>query len=330
MWKTRVCELLGIEYPIVEGGMTMAGNGELAAAVSNAGGLGMIGMNPGWSPPDEQIENLRDHIRRAKNLTSKPFGVNFTIFVGNEIDSERTKKCMDMAVEEGVKIAACSGGSPRQYTKHLKDNGIKVIHVVGNVRQAKTAEDAGVDIIAAEGYEAGGVESTDELTTIVLIPYVVDAVQVPVLAAGGIADSRSFIAALALGAEGVQIGSRFVAARECHAHNNFKEAIVKAGDTDTFITRRKIGFRIRSLRNEFTKKLEEMDVSTASPKEYLDFIGLGTAREGQMLGDTVMGDMNIGQVAGMINEIVSAEEIVRGIIDGAASVLKRCNELKQL
>ena len=222
MWKTRVTELLGIEYPIIQGGLSMAGNGELAAAVSNAGGLGMIGSNPGWVPAEQRKENLRHHIRTAKALTSKPFGVNFTLFTLRDVAEQQ----MDVAIEEGVKVAVSSGGNPRLFTRKLKDAGLLVMQVVGNQRQAKTAEEAGVDIIIAEGYEAGGNNFPDELTTMVLIPYIVDAVNVPVVAAGGIADSRAFMAALALGAQAVQMGTAFIPTKECHVHQAYKEAIV--------------------------------------------------------------------------------------------------------
>lgn len=326
MWRTRVCEILGIRYPIVEGGMTIAGNGELAAAVSNAGGLGMIGTNPGWSPPDKHVENLRSHIRKCKSLTNKPFGVNFTLFAMEQ----RAKALLEMAIEEGVKIAVTSGGNPKLYTRLLKDAGLKVMHVVGNSRQAKGAEDAGVDIVAAEGYEAGGVNSPDELTTMVLIPYVVDSVKIPVIAAGGICDARGFIAALALGAEGVQMGSRFIAAKECHGHDNYKNAVVSAKDTDTIITRRNLGLRVRSLKNEYTIKLEEMDRIGTSAEKIQYFMGFGTAVEGMMLGDAVKGDLNIGQNAGMLKKVLSASEIINNIIADAEKIITRCNSIHKL
>ena len=245
MWKTRVTELLGIQYPIIEGGMSMASNGELAAAVSNAGGLGMIGSNPGWMPVEQRAETLRHHINVTRALTDKPFGVNFTLYALQDL----AEKQMDVAIEEGVKVAVCSGGNPRLYTKKLNDAGLIVMHVVGSQRQAQAALAAGVDIIIAEGYEAGGSNFPDELTTMVLIPSVVNVVEVPVVAAGGIADSRAFVAALALGAEGVQIGSAFIPTNECHVHQAYKEAVVAARDTDTVITQRALGSRNRSLKN---------------------------------------------------------------------------------
>jgi enoyl-[acyl-carrier protein] reductase II len=323
MWKTRVCDILGIEFPILQGGMSIAGNAELAAAVSEAGGLGMLGSNPGWSPPEQHVEHLRAQIRKLKALATKPFGVNFTLFVMQE----KGKEIIDMAIEEGIKIAVTSGGNPRIFTRQLKDAGVTVMHVVGNARQAKAAEDAGVDIVIAEGYEAGGVNFPDELTTMVLVPYVTRAVQIPVVAAGGIYDARGFVAAMALGAEGVQMGSRFLATKECHVHDNYKQAIINARETDTNITRRKLGLRVRSLKNEYTLHLEEMDRGSATIEDIRAYIGFGTAREGMMDGDTVRGDMLVGQVAGMIAEVVSAGDVVREVIAGATAIVERCNKL---
>jgi enoyl-[acyl-carrier protein] reductase II len=323
MWKTRVTEMLGIEHPIIEGGMTMAGNGELAAAVSNAGGLGMIGSNPGWVPVEQRVERMREHIRLAKALTDKPFGVNFTLFMLEELAGQQ----MDAAIEEGVKVAVCTGGSPRLYTKKLKDAGMVVMHVVGSVRQAQAAEAAGVDIVIGEGYEAGGANSPDELTTMVLIPYLVDAVTIPVVAAGGIADSQAFVAALALGAEGVQMGSVFIATHECHVHHDYKQAVVAAKDTDTVITHRALGGRMRNLKNPAILQMLEMD-QRGAVEELQAFLGRGTMREGQMEGDAENGEMSIGQVAGRINEIRSAGDVVRDIVQGATAVVERCRRIQ--
>ena len=325
MWKTRVCDILGIEYPILEGGMTIAGNAELAAAVSEAGGLGMLGCNPGWSPPEQHVEHLRTHIRKLKGMVKKPFGVNFTLFAMQD----KAEALIDMAIEEGIKIAVTSGGNPRLFTRHLKDADLTVMHVVGNVRQAKAAEESGVDIVIAEGYEAGGVNFPDELTTMVLVPYITSAVQVPVVAAGGIYDARSFVAAIALGADGVQMGSRFLTTKECHVHDNYKQAIVNAKDTDTAITRRKLRLRVRSLKNEYTQHLEEMERSSATAEDIQSYIGFGTAREGMMDGDTVKGDMLVGQMAGMITEVLTAADVVRQVIANATAIVERCNKLHQ-
>jgi enoyl-[acyl-carrier protein] reductase II len=283
----------------------------------------MIGSNPGWVPAEQRKENLRHHIRTAKALTSKPFGVNFTLFTLRDVAEQQ----MDVAIEEGVKVAVSSGGNPRLFTRKLKDAGLLVMQVVGNQRQAKTAEEAGVDIIIAEGYEAGGNNFPDELTTMVLIPYIVDAVNVPVVAAGGIADSRAFMAALALGAQAVQMGTAFIPTKECHVHQAYKEAIVASQDTDTVITQRAIGTRIRGLKNPHSLKVLELDQQGAA-EELRAFLGLGKAREGQMEGDIENGELQIGQVAGSVTEIKEAGDVVRDIIGGASAVIERCRRIQ--
>ena len=302
--------------------MAMAGNPELAAAVSNAGALGVLGSNSGWAPEERREENFRKGIRRIKEMTDKPFGVNVPIYAMKELAT----RFVDIALEEKVKVIVCSGGSPFLFTQRIKEAGARSIHLVYNVKQAKNAELAGVDIVIAEGYEAGGVNSPDELTTFVLIPYIVDSVKIPVVAAGGVCDARGFVAALALGAEGVQMGSRFIATEECHVHRNYKEAILLAGDTDTVITRRVLGLRVRSLKNDLISCLGEMDRRGAA-EEVKGFLGPGRAREGQILGDSKNGDMSIGQVAGMIKEILTAAEVIKSVIDGTDIVVNKCLEL---
>jgi enoyl-[acyl-carrier protein] reductase II len=283
----------------------------------------MLGSNPGWVQVEQREENMRNSIRQTKSLTDKPFGVNITIFAMEKL----SERLVDIALEEGVKVIVTSGGSPRLFAQKIRDAGARVLHVIGNVNMAKTAEDAGVDMVVAEGYEAGGVNFPDELTTFVLVPYVVDAVKIPVVAAGGISDARGFVAALVLGAEGVQMGSRFVATKECHVHNGYKEAIVKAQDTDTVITRRALGLRIRSLKNEFINSLLTMDQQGAV-EEMKAYIGMGKAREGQILGDESTGDMNIGQIAGRIDKVESAGDVVHSVIGGTDSVIRKCLELQ--
>jgi len=230
MKRTMICDLLGIEYPIIQGGMTWIANAELAAAVSSAGGFGLISPNAGMAETGNILDNLRRQIKKAKSLTDKPFGVNFALQMPG------VKELLDVAIEEKIPAVTTSAGNPATYTSYLKEAGVKVLHVVASVRHATGAEKRGVDAVIAEGYEAGGHNGLDELTTFTLVPQVVDAVKVPVVAAGGIADARGFIAALSLGAEGVQIGTRFVATLECIAHSNAKEAIVKAIDTGTAIS----------------------------------------------------------------------------------------------
>ncbi len=317
MKKTRLCELLGIEYPIIQGGMVWIANAELAAAVSNAGALGLISPTAGMGHNDDQVENLKKQIETAKGLTSKPFGVNLPIMNNPQIEA-----LVDTVIKAKVKVVATAAGNPALYTGRFREAGIKVLHLVAAVRHAQSAEKRGVDAVIAEGYEAGGHNGLDELTTLTLVPQVADAVSIPVIAAGGIADARGVVAALALGAEGVQMGTRFVATRECAAHQNFKDAIVKAGDTDTVITGRKLG-PTRILKNELAAKLLEMEAAGASVEELLALIGSGRSRTGQYEGDLTKGEAYCGSIAGMIKEIKSVVEIIQSIVDNYDKVLAR-------
>ena len=317
MKHTRLCDLLGIDYPIIQGGMVWIASAELAAAVSNAGGLGLISPNAGMSRNGDQVENLKKQIEIAKGLTSKPFGVNLPILNNPQIEA-----LVDAVIKAGVKVVVTAAGNPALYTSRFKEAGIKVLHLVAAVRHAQSAEKRGVDAVIAEGYEAGGHNGLDELTTLTLVPQVVDAVAIPVVAAGGIADARGVVAALALGAEGVQMGTRFVATRECGAHQNFKDAIVKASDTDTAITGRKLG-PTRILKNEIAAKLLDMEATGASAEELLAFIGSSRSRTGQFEGDLANGEAYCGSIAGMIKEIKSVAEIIRNIVDDYDAVLAR-------
>jgi enoyl-[acyl-carrier protein] reductase II len=317
MKKTRLCELLGIEYPIIQGGMVWIANAELAAAVSNAGGLGLISPNAGMSRNDDQVENLKKQIEIAKGLTSKPFGVNLPILNNPQIEA-----LVDAVIKAKVKVVATAAGNPALYTSRFKEAGIKVLHLVAAVRHAQSAERRGVDAVIAEGYEAGGHNGLDELTTLTLVPQVADAVAIPVVAAGGIADARGVVAALALGADGVQMGTRFVATSECAAHQNFKDAVVKATDTDTAITGRKLG-PTRILKNEIATKLLGMEAAGASAEELQAFIGSSRSRTGQFEGDLANGEAYCGSIAGMIKEIKSAAEVIQSIVDNYDKVLAR-------
>ena len=317
MKHTRLCDLLGIEYPIIQGGMVWIANAELAAAVSNAGGLGLISANAGMSLNGDQVENLKKQIEITKGLTSKPFGVNLPILNNPQIEA-----LVDAVIKAKVKVVVTAAGNPALYTSRFKEAGIKVLHLVAAVRHAQSAERRGVDAVIAEGYEAGGHNGLDELTTLTLVPQVVDAVAIPVVAAGGIADARGVVAALALGADGVQMGTRFVATRECAAHQNFKDAIVKASDTDTAITGRKLG-PTRILKNEIATKLLDMEAVGASAEELLDFIGSSRSRTGQFEGDLANGETYCGSIAGMIKEIKSVAEIIQNIVDDYDAVLAR-------
>lgn len=317
MKHTRLCDLLGIDYPIIQGGMVWIASAELAAAVSNAGGLGLISPNAGMSRNGDQVENLKKQIEIAKGLTSKPFGVNLPILNNPQIEA-----LVDAVIKARVEVVVTAAGNPALYTSRFKEAGIKVLHLVAAVRHAQSAEKRGVDAVIAEGYEAGGHNGLDELTTLTLVPQVVDAVAIPVVAAGGIADARGVVAALALGAEGVQMGTRFVATRECGAHQNFKDAIVKASDTDTAITGRKLG-PTRILKNEIAAKLLDMEATGASAEELLAFIGSSRSRTGQFEGDLANGEAYCGSIAGMIKEIKSVAEIIRNIVDDYDAVLAR-------
>ncbi len=315
MKRTRLCDLLGIEYPIIQGGMVWIANAELAAAVSNAGGLGLISPTSGMSRNDDQVENLKKQLEITKSLTSKPFGVNLPI-----LNNPQIEELVTTVIDAKVKVVVTAAGNPALYTSRLKEAGIKVLHLVAAVRHAQSAERRGVDAVIAEGYEAGGHNGLDELTTFTLVPQVVDAVTIPVVAAGGIADVRGVVAALALGADGVQMGTRFVATRECIAHQNFKEAIVKASDVDTVITGRKLG-PTRILKNEVATKLLEMESAGASVEKLLAFIGSSRSRAGQFEGDLTNGQAYCGSIAGMIKEIKSVGDIIRSIIDNYETVV---------
>ena len=316
MRETRVCGLLGIKYPIIQGGMTWIANAELAAAVSEAGGLGTISPNAGMRIDDNVEVNLRDQIRRAKGLTSKPFSVNIVVLI------PEIAALVDVLIGEGVPVVTTSAGNPRLYTPRLKEAGIKVLHVVSSVRQAQVAEDSGVDAVIAEGFEAGGHNGFDELTTMVLVPQIADAVEIPVIAAGGIADARGLAAAMALGAEGVQMGTRFIATAECNAHPDFKRRIVESLDTGTMITGRALS-PTRTLRNKFAAKVAEMDRRGTTAEELLALIGMGRSRMGQLEGDVENGELYCGEASGMVRNIASAGDIIKEMVEGYNKIVAR-------
>jgi len=295
--------------------MAWAASAELAAAVSNAGGLGMITATSGAPAEFGSPDNLRKQIKRTRSLTNKPFGVN----IGMENPSH--KELVPVPVEEGVEIVSTAGGSPTLHTRYLKQAGAKVIHAVFSVRHARRAEAEGVDVVVATGYEAGGVISQDEITTFVLVPQVVDAVKIPVVAAGGIADARGLVAALAFGAEGILMGTRFLATDECSAHPDFKQAVLRAIDTDTIPTGRGSIVEARVLKNEFARQMLEMESAKMSPEELVNFIGAGRIRNALVEGDMKNGSVLCGAVAGMITEVVSAREVVRSLVDGYEAIV---------
>ena len=316
MKKTRICRLLGIEYPILQGGMLWLADAGLAAAVSNAGGLGVISPMAGMDPQGDPVENLLAQIEKAKSLTQKPFGVNIPL------DLRDCGLLMDLILTHQVKVAITAAGDPRVYTELLKSGGAKVLHVISSVKQARGAESAGVDAVIAEGVEAAARNGFDELPLFSLIPQVADVVKVPVIAAGGIADSRGMAAAFALGAEGVQLGTRFIAVKECIASEKYKEAIVRAGDTDTVITGRQL-VPTRSLKNtEFTQVLLGMEAAGASADEIRDFIGHAASRRAGLEGDLDNGEAYCGSSAGLIHKVLTAEEVVRRLVDGYKNIIK--------
>lgn len=308
--RNRITELFGIQYPIIQGGMIWCSGWELASAVSNAGGLGLIGS--GSMYPDI----LREQIRKCKLATDKPFGVNVPLLYP-DLDQH-----LEIIVEEGVKIVFTSAGNPAKYTGWLKERGITVVHVVANVKFAKKCMEAGVDAIVAEGFEAGGHNGREETTTMCLIPMIAEQVSIPVIAAGGIGSGKAMAAAFCLGAEGVQVGSRFAATVESSAHQAFKEAIVAAGDGSTELTLKELT-PVRLLKNEFYQKVQEAYKNEASVEELQEILGRGRAKKGMFEGDLVEGELEIGQVAAMIHTIPKAGEVVVSMMDEYEAVIAR-------
>ncbi len=304
--KTDITKLLGIEYPIIQGGMAWVAEHKLAAAVSNAGGLGLIGAA---SAPAEIV---REEIRKCKALTDKPFGVNVMLLNPN---AEEVAKVI---VEEGVKVVTTGAGNPAKYMEMWKKAGVKVIPVVASVAMAVLMERAGADAVVAEGMESGGhIGST---TTMALVPQVVDAVTIPVIAAGGIADGRGLAAAMMLGASAVQMGTRFVAAKESIVHANYKEKLIKAKDIDSTVTGTTTGHPVRCIRNKMTKEYLKLEKEGADFME-LEKLTLGSLRKAVIEGDVVNGTLMAGQIAGLIKEELSCEEIIRQIMEQAESLM---------
>jgi enoyl-[acyl-carrier protein] reductase II len=307
MIQTRVCDLLGIEYPILQGGMAWVATAELAAAVSNAGGLGIIGAG---NAPAEVVEK---EIIKALELTTKPFGVNVMLL------SPFVDQVMEVILKHRVRVVTTGAGNPGKYIGSLKEAGAKVIPVVPSTALAKRMQSVGADALIAEGTEAGG--HIGELTTMCLVPQVVDAVEIPVIAAGGIADGRGLAAALALGAEGVQMGTRFVCSVECTAHANYKEALLKAGDRDAILTGRTTGHPVRCLKNKLTREFDRLERAGAAAEE-LEKLGAGRLREAVVEGNTHEGSVMSGQIAGLINDIKPVKEIIEGITKEARDIIE--------
>ena len=304
--------LFNIKYPIIQGGMVWVSGWKLASAVSNAGGLGLIGA--GSMYPDV----LREHIQKCKKATDNPFGVNVPMLY------PQVDELMDIIVEEDVKIVFTSAGNPKTWTSFLKEKGITVIHVVSSVKFALKAEAAGVDAIVCEGFEAGGHNGREETTTFTLIPMVKESVTIPVIAAGGIANGRGMLAAMVLGADGVQIGSRFAASKESSAHENFKQKIIDVKDGDTHLTLKELA-PVRLIKNKFYQEIQELYKNNPTKQELIGLLGRARAKKGIFEGDLDNGELEIGQIAGIINEISSAKDILEEIIsdfESAKSLLK--------
>lgn len=299
--NNRITELFNIKYPLIQAGMIWASGWKLASSVSNAGGLGIIGSGSMYP------EVLKEHIQKCKKATDKPFAVNVPMLYP-EID-----KIMEIIINEGVKIVFTSAGNPKTWTKHLQENGIKVVHVVSSVKFAVKSEEAGVDAVVAEGFEAGGHNGRDETTTFTLIPMVKEKISIPLIAAGGIATGRGMLAAMVLGADAVQIGSRFVATPEASSHQNFKDMVVKAQEGDTVLTLKELA-PVRLLKNKFYEDVQQLYTKSPSKADLIELLGRARAKKGMFEGDLEEGELEIGQISGLIHEIKPAAEIVKEII----------------
>lgn len=305
--KTKITKLLGIEYPVIQGGMAWVAEYHLAAAVSQAGGLGIIGA--GGAP----ASFVREQIQKTKEMTKKPFGVNIMLM------NPEADEIAQVVVEEGVKVVTTGAGNPGKYMQMWKEAGIKVIPVVASVALAKMMERAGADAVVAEGTESGG--HIGEATTMTLVPQVVDAVTIPVIAAGGIADGRGFAAAIMLGAQAVQMGTRFVVAKESIVHENYKQKIIAAKDIDSEVTGRSTGHPVRCVRNKMTREYLKMEKEGASLEE-LERITLGSLRKAVVEGDVIDGTLMAGQIAGLVKKEQTCEEMIHEIMEQAESLLQ--------
>ncbi|WP_300484843.1 nitronate monooxygenase [Flavobacterium sp.] len=298
----RITQLFNIQYPIIQGGMIWNSGYKLASAVSNAGGLGLIGA--GSMYPDV----LREHIQKCKKATDKPFGVNVPMLYPN------IEEIMNIIVEEGVKIVFTSAGNPKTWTAFLKEHGITVVHVVSSSKFALKAQEAGVDAIVAEGFEAGGHNGREETTTLTLIPMVKEQINIPLIAAGGIATGRGMLAAMVLGADGVQMGSRFAASEESSSHDNFKQTILNVKEGDTQLTLKELA-PVRLIKNKFYEEVQTLYTKCPTPDELKALLGRARAKRGMFEGDLEDGELEIGQIAGLIHDIKPVSEIVVNVIE---------------
>jgi enoyl-[acyl-carrier protein] reductase II len=297
----KITQLFGIKYPIIQGGMIWNSGYKLASAVSNAGGLGLIGAGSMYP------EVLREHIRKCQKATQMPFGVNVPMLYPN------IEEIMKIIVDEGVKIVFTSAGNPKTWTTFLKQNGITVVHVVSSSKFALKAQEAGVDVVVAEGFEAGGHNGREETTTFTLIPMVKEQIKIPLIAAGGIATGRGILAAMTLGADGVQMGSRFAASVESSAHENFKNMILATKEGDTYLTLKELA-PVRLIRNKFYDDLQELYSKNPTKEDLENLLGKRRAKRGMFEGDLMEGELEIGQIAGLINDIKPVAEIFKELI----------------
>jgi enoyl-[acyl-carrier protein] reductase II len=297
----RITQLFNIKYPIIQGGMIWNSGYKLASVVSNNGGLGLIGAGSMYP------EVLREHIQKCKKATNKPFGVNVPMLYPN------VPEIMDIIVEEGVKIVFTSAGNPKTWTSFLKEKGITVVHVVSSSKFALKAQEVGVDAVVAEGFEAGGHNGREETTTLTLIPMVKENISVPLIAAGGIATGRGMLAAMVLGADGVQMGSRFVASTESSAHDNFKKTVLETGEGETQLTLKELA-PVRLIKNKFFNDVQELYLKGPTKEDLENLLGKRRAKRGMFEGDLVEGELEIGQIAGLIHDIKPVEVIIKDII----------------
>ncbi len=299
-FNNRITKLFGIDYPIIQAGMVWASGWRLASAVSNAGGLGIIGSGSMYP------EVLREHIQKCKAATNLPFGINVPLLYPD------IEKHIRVILEEGVKIVFTSAGNPKTWSSVLREKGVTVVHVVSSSKFARKAEEAGCDAVVAEGFEAGGHNGREETTTLVLIPAVVEAVKIPVIAAGGIATGRQMLAAMVMGAEGVQMGSAFVASEEASSHIEFKKAVVNTGEGDTVLAMKQLT-PVRLIKNKFYRQVEEAEAKGATADELRNLLGRGRAKQGMFEGNMEEGELEIGQVSALLDRILPAGEIVKNV-----------------
>ncbi len=311
----KITQLFGIKYPIIQGGMIWNSGYKLASAVSNAGGLGLIGAGSMYP------EVLREHIQKCKKATSNPFGVNVPMLYPN------IEEIMQIIVEEGVKIVFTSAGNPKTWTAFLKEKGITVVHVVSSSKFALKAQEAGVDAVVAEGFEAGGHNGREETTTLTLIPMVKENIAIPLIAAGGIATGKGMLAAMILGADGVQMGSRFAASIESSAHIDFKKTILETQEGETRVTLKELA-PVRLIKNKFFNDIQEAYADCASVEDLKTLLGRARAKRGMFEGDLVEGELEIGQIAGLIHDILSVETIISNVISEFNSAKGSVNEIQ--